>query len=101
MTIELKDIPGAGLVGSVVAFLGDIVLFGGDLIVATGIAFLSSVQFIGPAVSTLGQFLKQSGVVSAEIGEIISLIGIGMLLTWLLWRAGRGFTKNISKQVNE
>ena len=98
--IELSDLPGGALIGSIVAMIGDIILFSGDIIMASLGALLSNVEIVGSLISTMGRAASESGILSAPVADQLSVAGIFVLLGGLGLRAVRIIKRDISKRIN-
>jgi len=97
--IDLTDLPGGALIGSIVAMVGDIILFSGDIIMASLGALLGNLEILGSLISTIGRAATESGILSAPVADQLSIAGIMLLLGGLAYRALRLITKDVSSRI--
>jgi hypothetical protein len=99
MDIDIKDIPGASLIASLIAVIGDLVLYGGELIVAVIMSLLSNIEMIAPGIQLLGSAAETGGFLSQSVADQLMLLGIGLLLASVVWRAVRVLTRSTKKRL--
>ena len=97
--IEISDIPGAALVGSLLTAIGDIILFSGDIVIASIGALLGNVEIVGSMISAIGRAASESGFMSAGVADQLTVVGVLLLAGGLAWRALRVLSRDIQKRI--